>query len=69
MIRSFFVDFVIVCALCSVVWGSVPVWGGGCTPKPQECPTNKYGTCLFEGGGGGPGFSRTCKTFLGCFCS
>ena len=31
MIRKLFLDFVIVMALCSIVWGSAPVWAG-CLP-------------------------------------
>ena len=39
MIRKFFADFVVVVAVCAIVWGSAPVWAAcPCTESPA-------GTC------------------------
>ena len=48
MIRNFFVDFVVVCALSLVVWGATPAWAFWCLCVDQgpsvdkpECKTTE----------------------------
>jgi len=63
MVRSFFVDFVVVLAVCMVVWGSVPVWAA-CV----KC-ADRGGTCVtVHLAGGGQGCSTDYPSILGTNC-
>jgi hypothetical protein len=42
MIRKLFADFVVVVALCAVVWGSAPVWAA------CDCPATIGGACVVK---------------------